>query len=280
MKTTLKVAALSLSLALAGWRCGGTGSPPAEAGETPLPDSAPIPPTAAEQVRFAGWVGTLWTPVLLDLRVQGQVVEGTATYVKVGKPIHLQGRREDGHYRLEESIDGKVTGEWAFGQGEDEGGEAGEGVVYPGQWRKPGDAAAFSPVALRPIRPLGIGDAELKRRYAGSYGEGQRVTWDDIDADDNPIEVEGYEEQVLSMDYLGSRHFSFTMSTSGYRGYGCGADGYLVMVAPDTAMFWGEDNCRVRFVFHDDSVSSQMLQWSSHYCGAGATGFDAEMKKN
>lgn len=77
-------------------------------------------------------------PVAMWLSESGEKVTGTYYYYKVGKSIALNGTRtSSGEYRLEEQVDGKVTGNLRVGPG----GEAG---FWQGTWSPPGGGKSFA----------------------------------------------------------------------------------------------------------------------------------------
>lgn len=87
-------------------------------------------------------------PVAMWLTESDRKVTGTYYYYEVGQPIELTGTRtETGHYRLEERVDGKVTGSLHISPEKEPG-------FWAGTWSAPGSAKSF-PLTLMNVGRTG-----------------------------------------------------------------------------------------------------------------------------
>lgn len=258
--------ALLVCMVLAGWHCSGK---PGEASNT-IPNDSTSEATVGEPLVLSGWVDTLTTPVLISLRKNGPELSGTITYVKVGKPIQVRGQVVDETFELEESIDGKTTGFMRFLPAAD---------GYEGTWKKSESAQQSMPLRLYEVPELDLTDAEMRKTCDGDYGGIETISWPDVNDEGEEIEAETEGENSFHAKYIGNRHFEFSMVTTTHHGFGCSADGYMVMTAPSKAKWWGLEGCSVEVEFRDNGVDCRQVGWSSYYCGASGS-LDGFMTKN
>lgn len=253
-------------MVLVGWHCGDKSGQ----GSGSVSDGSTTEAEAGEPLIFSGWVDTIATPVLISLMQNGTDLTGTITYVKVGKPISVKGKVEDDNFELEESIDGKTTGIMQF-QSTEEG--------FVGTWKKSASAKESMSLMLHDLPELDLSDAEMRKTCDGDYGGIETISWPDVNEEGEEIEAEIAGENSFHAKYIGNRHFEFSMVTTTHHGFGCSADGYMVMIAPDKAMWWGLEGCRVEAVFKDNGVECHQIGWSPYYCGASGS-LDGFMARN
>ena len=263
---SLFLPALLLGMVLTSWHCGDKSS---QGSESSSNDST-AEEVAGEPLFFAGWVDTIETPVYISLMQNGTELTGTMTYVKVGKPISVKGKVVDESFELEESIDGKTTGLMQF--------HVAEGA-YEGTWKKSASAKESMPLKLHDLPELDLSDAEMRKTCDGDYGGIETISWPDVNEEGEEIEAEMEGENSFHAKYVGNRHFEFSMVTTTHHGFGCSADGYMVMVSPTMAMWWGLEGCSVEFEFKDNGVECHQVGWSPYYCGASGS-LDGFMTKH
>lgn len=240
--------------------------------ESPETLSSPEGQPTTDQIQeYNGWIGEDHIPIIFRFDPDAEPPRGEYMYAKVGKMLQLEGKKlaEGETWMLREEVNGTTTGYFRFSK---------EDTTLRGLWSTTPDMQDSLEFRAFSLPPLSYSKAKLKAKYNGQYSE-EVGTWVyELDENGETYMNEIPAANTLSIEYVGGRHFLFSVLSMGGNGHSASAEGYAVLWKPGL-MVWRDgapeaeysSECQMDIVFDSDEISVVPITPCRNYCGARAS---------